>query len=154
MESALYSFYSLVVCIIKLTRSLRSLVRFMILHHSWIKTVRAHFPCSILYVLYKYENIFHIGGANNLWEINFFPQRRQYNVESPAQNCNLFCIAIFSIFSEPVIVLYIKSLSLIEMFTVWRFYFILLKSKSYDYKSFTFFAVADHPPLSRPGRRR
>ena len=35
---------------IKLTRSLRSLVRFMILHDSWIKTVRTHFPWSILYI--------------------------------------------------------------------------------------------------------
>ena len=35
---------------IKLTRSLRSLVRFMILHDSWIKTVRTHFPWSILYL--------------------------------------------------------------------------------------------------------
>ena len=39
-------------CIIKLTRSLRSLVRFMILHDSWIKTVRAHSPWSILYLLH------------------------------------------------------------------------------------------------------
>ena len=32
----------------KLTRSLRSLVRFLILHNSWIKVVRAHFPWSNL----------------------------------------------------------------------------------------------------------
>ena len=34
----------------KLTRSLRSLVRFLILHNSWIKVVRAHFPWSNLYI--------------------------------------------------------------------------------------------------------
>ena len=34
----------------KLTRSLRSLVRFLILHNSWIKIVRAHFPWSNLYI--------------------------------------------------------------------------------------------------------
>ena len=43
MESVLYSFCSLVVLYHKLNR-------FMILHDSWIKTVRAHFPWSILYI--------------------------------------------------------------------------------------------------------
>ena len=36
--------------IAKLTRSLRSLVRLMILHNSWIKIVRTHQPWSNLYV--------------------------------------------------------------------------------------------------------
>ena len=34
----------------KLTRSLRLLVRFLILHNSWIQIVRAHFPWSNLYI--------------------------------------------------------------------------------------------------------
>ena len=38
-------------CIRNLTRSLRSLVRFLIRHNSCVNTVRAHFPWSILYVL-------------------------------------------------------------------------------------------------------
>ena len=37
-------------CIRNLTRSLRSLVRFLILHNSCVNTVRAHFPWSILYM--------------------------------------------------------------------------------------------------------
>ena len=37
-------------CIRKLTRSLRSLVRFLIRLNSWIKIVRAHFPWSNLYM--------------------------------------------------------------------------------------------------------
>ena len=39
--------------IAKLTRSLRSLVRLMILHNSWIKIVRTHQPWSNLYILIK-----------------------------------------------------------------------------------------------------
>ena len=38
-------------CIRNLTRSLRSLVRFLICHNSCVNTVRAHFACSILYLL-------------------------------------------------------------------------------------------------------
>ena len=51
MENALYDFYSLVFSYQKLTRSLRSLIRFLILLNSWIKIVRAHFPWSNLYIL-------------------------------------------------------------------------------------------------------
>jgi hypothetical protein len=50
MESALYIFYSLVVSYHKTHALEGSLVRFMILHNSWIKTVRSHFPWSNLYV--------------------------------------------------------------------------------------------------------
>ena len=39
-------------CIRNLTRSLRSLVRFLIRHNSCVNTVRAHFPWSILYLSY------------------------------------------------------------------------------------------------------
>ena len=38
-------------CIRNLTRSLRSLVRFLIRHNSCVNTVRTHFPWSILYLL-------------------------------------------------------------------------------------------------------
>ena len=38
-------------CIRNLTRSLRSLVRFLIRHNSCVNTVRAHFPWSILCIL-------------------------------------------------------------------------------------------------------
>ena len=49
MENALYDFIHSLRSIRKLTRSLRSLVRFLILLNSWIKIVRAHFPWSNLY---------------------------------------------------------------------------------------------------------
>ena len=39
-------------CIRNLTRSLRSLVRFLIRHNSCVNTVRTHFPWSILYLLH------------------------------------------------------------------------------------------------------
>ena len=51
MENALYDFIHSLRSIRKLTRSLRSLVRFLILLNSWIKIVRAHFPWSNLYFL-------------------------------------------------------------------------------------------------------
>ena len=52
MENALYDFHSLIDTIRKLTRSLRSLVRFLILHNLWIKIIRAHFPWSNLYLFF------------------------------------------------------------------------------------------------------
>ena len=50
MENALYDFIHSLRSIRKLTRSLSSLVRFLILLNSWIKIVRAHFPWSNLYL--------------------------------------------------------------------------------------------------------
>ena len=49
MENALHDFIHSLRSIRKLTRSLRSLVRFLILLNSWIKIVHAHFPWSNLY---------------------------------------------------------------------------------------------------------
>jgi len=44
----------------KLTRSLRSLVRFLILLNSWIKIVHAHFPWSNLYIPTRPCNILYV----------------------------------------------------------------------------------------------
>ena len=46
-------------CIRNLTRSLRSLVRFLIRHNSWVNTVRTHFPWSILYLCSSGKRILH-----------------------------------------------------------------------------------------------
>ena len=52
MESALCGIFTLVVFVseLKLTRSLPSLVRFLI-RQQLVRTVRAHFPRSNLYIL-------------------------------------------------------------------------------------------------------
>ena len=59
MENALYDFIHSLRSIRKLTRSLRSLIRFLILLNSRIKIVRAHFPWSNLYFS-SVDSCFHL----------------------------------------------------------------------------------------------